>query len=112
MTNDFAHGLQKSSQAFWFGIMAMKQLAIKEGMTQKEGMEVCGVVNKIKKGFTDVEVEKTHQVSNMIAFPHMKQTLYPLVRQDEKKEHHFNLIQLPIGTKIDLNSGLSTCHHF
>ena len=46
-----------------------------------------------------------------IAFPHVKQLLYPLERPDGKGGQHFNLTQLPIETEVDPGTGLSLDYH-
>ena len=83
----------------------MEQIAILEGVKEEDCLELNSVVNKIKKGFTEVEAKELQQVGSIV-FLHVKQTLYLMERVDGKDGQHFNLTQLLIETEIDSNSGL------
>ena len=48
-------------------------------------------------GISEMEAEEMSRLGK-IAFPHVKQLLYPLERPDGKGGQHFNLIQLSIET--------------
>ena len=61
-------------------------------------------------GMTEVEAEEMNHIGK-IAFPHVKQLLYPLERPDGKGGQHFNLTQLPIETEVDPGTGLSIDYH-
>ena len=103
-------GLKDTPRDFWLGIMAMENLAIDEGVKSKDGRTSMKKEDLIKMGIPDGEAEEMSQ-SCKVAFPHVKQLLYPLERPDGKGRQHFNLTQLPIETEVDPGMGLSLDYH-
>ena len=109
-STELSTGLKDTPREFWLGIMAMEQLAIEEGVKasdckpsrRKEGLKVIGM--------SEEEAIELSQITK-IAFPRVKQLLYPLERPDGKGGQHFNLTQLPIETEVDSGTGLSLDYH-
>ena len=109
-STELSTGLKDTPREFWLGIMAMEQLAIEEGVKaydckpprKKEDLKVMGM--------SEEEAVELSQITK-IAFPHVKQMLYPLERPDGKGGQHFNLTQLPIETEVDPGTGLSLDYH-
>jgi len=64
----------------------------------------------MEMGMLEEEAKEMSQLCK-IAFPHVKQLLYPLERPDGKGGQHFNLTQLPIETEVDPGTGLSLDYH-
>ena len=90
--------------------MAMEQLAIDEGVKAKDCRPSMKKVDLIELGISESEAEEMSQL-HKIAFPHVKQQLYPLERPNGKGGQHFNLIQLPIETEVDPGTRLSLDYH-
>ena len=88
----------------------MKKLAIDEGVKTKDCEPSMKKEDLIGMGISEGEAEEMSQLCK-IAFPHVKQLLYPLERPDGKGGQHFNLTQLPIETKVDPGTGLSFDYH-
>jgi hypothetical protein len=88
----------------------MVKIAIDEGVKAKDCRPSMKKDDLIKMDILEIEVEEMSQLCK-IAFSHVKQLLYPLERPDGKGEQHFNLIQLPIETEVDLGTGLSFDYH-
>ena len=88
----------------------MKKLAINEGVKTKDCKPSMKKANLIEMGISEPEAEEMSQL-NKIAFSHVKQLLYPLERPDGKCGQHFNLIQLPIQTKVDPDTNISFDYH-
>ncbi len=103
-------GLKDTPREFWLGIMAMERIAIDEGIKAKDCRPPTKKEDLITLGMSDVEAEEVSQISK-IAFPHVKQKLYPLERPDGKGGQHFNLTQLPLETEVDPGTGLSLDYH-
>ena len=97
---ELATGLKDTPRDFWLGIMAMEQLAIDEGVKTKDCRLSMKKADLIELGILETEAEEMSQLYK-IAFPHVKQLLYPLERPDGKGGQHFNLTQLPIETEVD-----------
>ena len=90
--------------------MAMEKLAIDEGVKAKECRPPMKKEELIEMGISEMEAEEMSKLGK-IAFPHVKQLLYPLERPDGKGGQHFNLTQLPIETEVDPGTGLSVDYH-
>ena len=103
-------GLKDIPRDFWLGITAMENLAIDEGVKAKDCRPSMKKADLMEMGITESEAEEMSQL-NKIAFPHVKQLLYPLERPYGKGGQHFNLTQLPIETEIDPGTGLSLDYH-
>ena len=103
-------GLKDTLKEFWLGIIAMEKLAIDEGVKAKDCSPPMKKEDLIAMGMKEAEAEEMCQI-NKIAFPHVKQLLYPLERPDGKKGQHFNLMQLPIETEVDPGTSLSLDYH-
>ena len=93
-------GLKETPKDFWLGIVAMEKLAIDEGVKAKDCRPPTKKEELITMGIKEAEAEEISQLSK-IAFPHVRQLLYPLERPDGKGGQHFNLTQLPIETEVD-----------
>ena len=107
---ELSTGLKETPRDFWLGIMAMEKLAIDEGIKPKDCRPSIKKEDLIKSGISEVEAEELSHLGK-IAFPHVKQLLYPLERPDGKGGQHFNLTQLPIETEVDPSTGLSLDYH-
>ena len=103
-------GLKDTPRDFWLGIMAMEKLAIEEGIKTKDCRPYTKKEDLIKSGISEEEAEELSHPCK-VAFPHVKQLLYPLERPDGKGGQHFNLTQLPIETEVDPGTGLSLDYH-
>ena len=103
-------GLKDTPRDFWLGIVAMENLAIDEGIKAKDCSPPTKKEDLIAMGMKEAEAEEVSQIKK-IAFPHVKQLLYPLERPDGKGGQHFNLTQLPIETEVDPGTGLSLDYH-
>ena len=103
-------GLKETPKDFWLGIMAMENLAIDEGVTTKDCRPPTKKEDLLKMGIKEAEAEEMSQF-NKIAFPHVKQLLYPLERPDGKGGQHFNLTQLPMETEVDPGTVHSLDYH-
>lgn len=103
-------GLKDTPREFWLGIMAMENLAIEEGVKSKDCRPSMKKEDLIKTGISEGEAEEMSHIFK-IAFPHVRQLLYPLERPDGKGGQHFNLTQLPIETEVDPGTGLSLDYH-
>ena len=103
-------GLKDTPRDFWLGIVAMEKLAIDEGIKAKDCRPSMKKEELIAMGMSEGEAEEMSQIIK-IAFPHVKQLLYPLERPDGKGGQHFNLTQLPIETEVDPGTGLSLDYH-
>ena len=103
-------GLKDTPRDFWLGIMAMEKLAIDEGVRAKDCKPSMKKEDLVGMGISESEAMEMSQI-NKIAFPHVKQLLYPVERPDGKGGQHFNLTQLPIETKVDPGTGLSLDYH-
>ena len=88
----------------------MENLAINEGVKAKDCRPSLKKEELITSGIPEMEAKELSQL-NRIAFPHVKQLLYPLERPDGKGGQHFNLTQLPIETEVDPGTGLSLDYH-
>ena len=93
-------GLKDIPRDFWLGISAMENLAIDEGVKSKDCKPPSKKEDLIEMGITEGEAEEMCQIGK-IAFPHVKQLLYPMERPDGKGGQHFNLTQLPLETEVD-----------
>ena len=102
--------MKETPKDFWLGIVAMENLAIDEGVKAKDCRPSTKKEDLIEMGMPEKEAKEMCQI-NKIAFPHVKQLLYPLERPDGKGGQHFNLMQLPIETEVDLGTGLSLDYH-
>ena len=102
--------MKDTPRDFWLGIVAMENLAIDEGINSKDCSPPMKKEDLIKMGMKESEAEEVSQIKK-IAFPHVKQLLYPLERPDGKGGQHFNLTQLPIETEVDPRTGLSMDYH-
>ena len=98
-------GLKDTPKEFWLGIVATEKLAIDEGVKTKDCRPPMKKEDLIGMGILEGEAEEMSQLYK-IAFPHVKQILYPLERPDGKGGQHFNLTQLPIETEVDPGTGL------
>ena len=85
-----ATGLKDTPKEFWLGIMAMEKLAIDEGVKTKDCRPSTKKEDLIGMGIAEGEAEELSH-PHKIAFPHVKQLLYPLERPDGKGGQHFNL---------------------
>ena len=103
-------GLKETPKEFWLGIATMEKLAIDEGVKAKDCRPPTKKEDLIEMGVKEGEAEEMSQITK-IAFPHVRQLLYPLERPDGKGGQHFNLTQLPIETEIDPGTGLSLDYH-
>ena len=103
-------GLKDTPKEFWLGIMAMENLAIDEGIRIKDCRPSMRKEDLIKTGMSEEEAMEMCQPCR-IAFPHVRQLLYPLERPDGKGGQHFNLTQLPIETEVDPGTRLSLDYH-
>ena len=103
-------GLKDTPRDFWLGIVAMEKLAIDEGVRTKDCRPSMKKDDLIEMGVPAGEAEEMSQLYK-IAFPHVKQLLYPLERPDGKGGQHYNLTQLPIETEVDPGTGLSLDYH-
>ena len=103
-------GLKDTPRDFWLGIMAMENLAIDEGVKTKDCKPSMKKADLIEMGMPTSEAEEMSHLTN-IAFPHVKQVLYPLERPDGEGGQHFNLTQLSIETEVDPGTGLSLDYH-
>ena len=109
-STELATGLKETPKEFWLGIMAMENLAIEEGVKTKDCRPSMKKEDLIAMGVSETEAVEMSQLYK-IAFPHVKQMLYPLERPDGKGGQHFNLTQLPIETEVDPGTGLSLDYH-
>ena len=109
-STELVTGLKETPKVFWLGIMAMEKLAIEEGVKTKECRPSMKKDDLIGMGISEGEAEEMSQLYK-IAFPHVKQLLYPLERPDGKGGQHFNLTQLPIETEVDPGTRLSLDYH-
>ena len=107
---ELSTGLKETPREFWLGITTMENLAIDEGVKTKDCRPPTKKEELIEMGMTEAEAEEMNHIGK-IAFPHVKQLLYPLERPDGKGGQHFNLTQLPIETEVDLGTGLSIDYH-
>ena len=107
---ELSTGLKETPREFWLGITTMENLAIDEGVKTKDCRPPTKKEELIEMGMTEVEAEEMNHIGK-IAFPHVKQLLYPLERPDGKGGQHFNLTQLPIETEVDPGTGLSIDYH-
>ena len=107
---ELTNGLKDIPRDFSLGIVAMDQLAIDEGVKTKDCKPSTKKEDLIGMGISEEEADEMSQLFK-IAFPHVKQLLYPLERPDGKGGQHFNLTQLPIETKVDPGTGLSFDYH-
>ena len=107
---ELATGLKDTPRDFWLGIVAMEELAADEGVNTRDCRPPTRKEDLIKLGISEVEAEEMCH-PHKIAFPHVKQLLYPLERPDGKGGQHFNLTQLPIETEVDPGTGLSLDYH-
>ena len=108
--SEIATGLKDTPKEFWLGIVAMEKLAIDEGVRAKDCKPSMKKEDLIGMGISELEAEEMSQ-TNKIAFPHLRQLLYPLERPDGKGGQHYNLTQLPIETEVDPGTGLSLDYH-
>ena len=106
----FTTGLKDIPRDFWLGIIAMESLATHEGVKAKDCRPSMKKEDLTAMGVPEKEAEEMSQLSK-IAFPHVKQLLYPLERPDGKGGQHFNLTQLPIETEVNPGTGLSFDYH-
>lgn len=88
----------------------MEKLAVEEGVKTIDCRPPIKKEELLATGMSEVEVVELGQPCR-IAFPHVKQLLYPLERPDGKGGQHFNLTQLPIETEVDPGTGLSLDYH-
>ena len=95
---------------FWLDIVAMEKLAIDEGVKAKNFRPSMKKEDLIKTNISEGEAEEMSHLFK-IAFPHVRQLLYPLERPDGKGGQHFNLTQLSIETEVDPDTGLSFDYH-
>ena len=102
--------MKDTPRGFWLGIVAMEKIAIDDGVRAKDCSPPTKVEDLITMGIKEAEAEEMSQIRK-IAFPHVKQLLYPLERPDGKGGQHFNLMQLPIETEVDPGTGLSLDYH-
>ena len=103
-------GLKDTPRDFWLGIMAMENLAIDEGVKTKDCRPPTKRADLVELGMSESEADEMSKITK-IAFPHVKQVLYPLERPNGKGGQHFNLTQLPIDTEVDPGTGLSLDYH-
>ena len=103
-------GLKDAPRDFWLGIVAMEKLAIEDGIKAKDCRPPTKKEELTEMGMNEVEAEEMSHI-HKIAFPHVKQLLYPLERPDGKGGQHYNLTQLPIETEVDPGTGLSLDYH-
>ena len=103
-------GLKDIPRDFWLGIVAMEELAIDEGIKARDCRPPTKKEDLLTMDIKESEAEEISQLSK-IAFPHVRQLLYPLERPDGKGGQHFNLTQLPIETEVDPGTGLSLDYH-
>ena len=103
-------GLKDTPRDFWLGIVAMEKLAIDEGAKVKDCRPSMKKEDLTEMGMPEGEAVEMTQLGK-VAFPHVKQLLYPLERPDGKGGQHFNLTQLPIETEVDPGTGLSFDYH-
>ena len=54
-----------------------------------------------------LEKEATELLAAVFSYPHVEQTLYPLVRPDGIDGQHFNITQIPFEVETYLESDLS-----
>ena len=107
---ELSTGLKETPKDFWLGIVAMEKLAIDEGVKAKDCRPPTKKEELIDMGIKEAEAVEISQLSK-IAFPHVRQLLYPLERPDGKGGQHFNLTQLPIETEVDPCTCLSLDYH-
>ena len=107
---DLTTGLKDIPKDFWLGITAMEERAIEEGVKPKDCRPSMKKEDLVTMGIPDGEAMEMSQLFK-IAFPHVKQLLYPLERPDGKGGQHFNLTQLPMETEVDPGTGLSLDYH-
>ena len=84
----------------WLGFEAMERIAIDGGAPRF--IEPAPIQ---KKGRS--EKEATEFLAAVFSYPHVGQTLYPLVRPDGIEGQHFNIIQIPFEVETDPKTGLS-----
>ena len=75
-----------STPHFWLGFEAMEKLAIKDESPHNPES------NSMKKGRLDKEAAKL--ITAVHSYPHITQTLFPIVRPDGIEGQHYNLTQL------------------
>ena len=88
-----------STPHFWLGFEAMVKLAIKDGSPPNPKS------NSTKKGRSDKEAAELITAVN--SYPHITQTLFPIVTPDGIERQHYNLTQLPFEVKTDPETWLS-----
>lgn len=76
-------GLKDTPKDFWLRIVAMEKLIIDEGVKAKDCRLSMKKEDLIKMGISEVEIEEMSQLCK-IAFPHVKQLLFPLQRLGKK----------------------------
>ena len=84
----------------WLGFEAMERIAIDGGAPRF--IESAPIQ---KKGRS--EKEAAELLAAVFSYPHVGQTLYPLVRPDGIEGQHFNITQIPFEVETDPESGLS-----
>ena len=73
---------------FWLGFKAMEKLALEERAPHI--IESCPIRKKWRS-----EIEAYELLASVFSYPHVAQTLFPLIRPDGIEEHHFNITQIP-----------------
>ena len=84
---------------FWLGFEAMEKISLDKGTSQNLDL------NNGKKNHS--EKEATELLTMVFSYPHVSQTLFPLVRPDGIEGQHFNITQLPFEVETDPDTGLS-----
>ena len=77
------------------------EVAIEEGATHN----LEPTLNNTKKCRSDKEAAELAEAVH--SYPHINQTLFPIVRPDGIEGQHYNLTQLPFEVEIDPDTGLS-----
>ena len=86
---------------FWLGFEAMEKLTIEEGTP----LVPEPTPNNVRKVRSDKEAAEL--TTAVVSYPHVHQTLFPIVRTDGIEGQHFNLTQLPFEVETDPDTRLS-----
>jgi hypothetical protein len=86
-------------QHFWLGFDTMEKLAL------EEGAPLITELASAKRGRS--EKEASELLKSVFSYPHVPQTLFPIVRPDGIEGQHFNITQIPFEVETDPDTGLS-----
>jgi hypothetical protein len=85
------------NRCFWFGFEVMEKLAIEEGAPKS--FVPASIHALMKNGLSDKEAKEL--LKSVISYPHVGQTLFPIIRPDGIVGQHYNLTQLPFEVETD-----------